>query len=75
MEKSKKVKITLGLFYLILVSLFLYFLFSKFSFEDFNSIKIIQYNIDKLNSLKDKNLILLGLVFLNFALYSNYMYK
>jgi len=68
MEKSKKVKITLGLFYLILVSLFLYFLFSKFSFEDFNSIKIIQSNIDKLNTLKDNNLILLGLVFLIFTI-------
>jgi len=68
MEKSKKGKITLGLFYLILVSLFLYFLFSKFSFEDFNSIKIIQSNIDKLNSLKDKNHILLGLVFLIFTI-------
>jgi len=68
MEKSKKVKITLGLFYLILVSLFLYFLFSKFSFDDFNSIKIIQSNIDKLNTLKDNNLILLGLVFLIFTI-------
>ena len=67
MEKSKKLKIIFGLLYLILVSMFLYFLFSKFSFEDFRSIKIIQLNTDKLNELKSNNLILLGLFFCIFT--------
>jgi uncharacterized membrane protein YdjX (TVP38/TMEM64 family) len=67
MEKSKKLKIILGLLYLILVSSFLYFLFSEFSFEDFRSIKIIQSNVDKLNDLKNNNLIFLGLLFCIFT--------
>tara|TARA_B110000967_G_C18771930_1_gene503568 strand:- start:413 stop:1123 length:711 start_codon:yes stop_codon:yes gene_type:complete len=63
MEKSKKIKITLGIFYLIVVSCFLYFLFSQFSFEDISSIKIIQSNTDRLNELKSNNLIYLFLLF------------
>ena len=69
MEKSKKVKITLGLFYLLVVSSFLYFLFSQFSLEDISSIKIIQSNADKLNELKDKNLILLAVFFFLFTIF------
>jgi len=57
MKKSKKVKITLGLFYLIVLSSFLYFMFSKFNFEDISSIKIIQSNIEQLNLIKFNNLI------------------
>ena len=34
MEKSKKIKITLGLIYLIVISSFLYFLLSHFNLED-----------------------------------------
>jgi uncharacterized membrane protein YdjX (TVP38/TMEM64 family) len=63
MKKSKNVKIILALFYVIALSLLLYFLFSKFSYEDFSSIKIIQLNVEKLNELKDNNLILLSLIF------------
>ena len=63
MENSKKIKITVGLFYLIVVSSFLFFLFSKFSFQDLSSIKIIQSNTDKLNALKDNNFIFLILFF------------
>ena len=57
MNKSKKVKIILGLFYLIVLSSFLYFMFSKFNFEDISSIKIIQSNIEQLNFIKSNNLI------------------
>ena len=63
MEKSKKIKITLGLFYLIIVSSFLYFMFSKFNFEDISSIKIIQSNIEQLNFIKSNNLISILLFF------------
>ena len=63
MEKSKKIKITLGLFYLIVVSSFLYFMFSKFSLEDISSIKIIQSNIEQLNYIKSNNLISVILFF------------
>ena len=63
MEKSKKIKIILGLFYLIVVSSFLYFLLSKFSLADISSIKIIQTNVEQLNALKNNNLIYLILLF------------
>ena len=68
MEKSKKIKITLGLFYLIVVSLFIYFLYSRFSLEDFNSLNIIQSNVDKLNDIKKSNLILISFVFCIFTI-------
>tara|TARA_B110000259_G_C13890499_1_gene352778 strand:+ start:13 stop:732 length:720 start_codon:yes stop_codon:yes gene_type:complete len=63
MEKSKKVKITLGLVYLIVISSFLYFFLSHFNLEDISSIKIIQSNADKLNELKNNNLLLLAIFF------------
>ena len=63
MEKSKKIKIILGLIYLIVLSLFLYFLFYKFRLEDFSSIKIIRLDVEKLGELKNNNLILLSLAF------------
>ena len=67
MEKSKKVKITLGLFYLLVLSSFLYFLLSHLSLEDISSIKIIQSNADKLNLIKSNNLIYLILFFFLFT--------
>ena len=68
MEKSKKVKITLGLVYLIVISSFLYFLLSHFNLEDISSIKIIQSNADRLNELKDNNLLLLAIIFFLFTI-------
>ena len=64
MEKSKKVKITLGFFYLVVIVSFLLFILSQFSLEDISSIKIIQSNVDKLNQLKSSNLIYLAIFFL-----------
>jgi len=59
MEKTKKIKIFIGLIYLVILSTFLYFLFQNFNFEDISSIKVIQSNKDQLNILKENNLILL----------------
>ena len=69
MEKSKKVKITLGLLYLVIISSFLFFLLSQFSLEDISSIKIIQSNADKLNELKNKNLIFVAVFFFLFTIF------
>ncbi|MDA8537553.1 VTT domain-containing protein [Candidatus Pelagibacter bacterium] len=68
MDKSKKVKIILGLFYLILVLTFLYFFFSKFSLEELTSYEFIKNNRDYFFNLKNTNLILLSLVFLIFVI-------
>ena len=64
MKKSKKVKITLGLFYLIVVSSFLYFFFSKFTLEELTSYEFIKNNRDYFFGLKQSNLFLTSLIFL-----------
>ena len=64
MEKPKKIKITLGLFYLIVVSSFLYFFLSKFSLEELTSYDFIKNNRDYFFELKQANLFLISLVFL-----------
>ena len=64
MEKSKKVKITLGLFYLLVVSSFLYFFLSKFTFEELTSYEFIKNNRDYFFGLKQTNLLLLSVIFI-----------
>jgi uncharacterized membrane protein YdjX (TVP38/TMEM64 family) len=64
MEKSKKVKITLGLFYLLVVSSFLFFFLSKFTLEELTSYEFIKNNRDYFFELKQTNLFLVSLIFL-----------
>ena len=64
MEKSKKAKVILGLFYLIVVSSFLYFFLSKFTLEELTSYEFIKNNRDYFFALKQTNLLLISLVFL-----------
>ena len=64
MEKSKKVKITLGLFYLLVVSSFLYFFLSKFTLEELTSYEFIKDNRDYFFGLKQTNLLLLSVIFI-----------
>ena len=64
MEKSKKLKIILGLFYLLVVSSFLYFFLSKFTLEELTSYEFIKNNRDYFFGLKQTNLFLISLIFL-----------
>ena len=68
MKKSKKVKITLGLFYLLVVSSFLYFFLSKFTLEELTSYEFIKNNRDYFFDLKQTNLFLISLVFFIFTI-------
>ena len=68
MEKSKKIKITLALFYLIVVSSFLYFFFSKFTLEELTSYEFIKNNRDYFFELRQVNLFLLSLIFFIFTI-------
>jgi uncharacterized membrane protein YdjX (TVP38/TMEM64 family) len=68
MEKSKKVKITLGLFYLIVVSSFIYFFLSNFTLEELTSYEFIKNNRDFFFGLKQTNLFLISLIFLVFTI-------
>ena len=64
MEKAKKIKIFIGLFYLIVVCLFLYFFFSKFSLQELTSYDFIRENRSYFFELKNSNLFLLSITFL-----------
>ena len=64
MEKSNKFKLFIGLVYLILISLFLYFFFSKFSFQEITSYDFIRENRSYFAELKNSNLTLIFFIFL-----------
>ena len=64
MEKSNKFKLFIGLFYLILICLFLYFFFSKFSLQEITSYDFIREYRSYFVELKNSNLTLIFLIFL-----------
>ena len=64
MEKVKKIKIFIGLFYLVAICLFLYFFFSKFSLQDLTSYDFIRENRSYFLELKNSNLFLISVIFL-----------
>ena len=68
MEKTKKIKIFLGLFYVISVGLFLYLIFSKFSIGEITSYSFIKNNRDYFFELRNSNLFFLGLIFILFTI-------
>ena len=67
MDNIKKTKILLGTAYIIILSVFLWVLFSNFSIKDFSSYEIIKSNTEILNNIKDNNLIFLSLGFFLFT--------
>ncbi len=67
MVKTKKIKLFIGLFYISAVSLFLYFLFSKFSFQEITSYEFIKNNRNFFFELRQSNLFLLGILFIIFS--------
>ena len=68
MEKTKKIKIYIGLFYLLIVCLFLYFFLSKFSIQQLTSYDFIRENRNYFFELKKTNLFLLSIVFLGLTI-------
>ena len=68
MEKSKKIKLFIGLSYIILISFFLYFLFSKFTFQELTSYEFIKQNRNYFESIREKNIFLLSIAFLVFTI-------
>ena len=64
MEKSNKFKLFIGLVYLILIFLFVYFFFSKFSLQELTSYDFIRNNRSYFFELKNSNLILIFFTFL-----------
>ncbi len=68
MEKSKKIKLFVGLFYLIFISLFLFYLFSKFSFQELTTYEFIKNNVNYFSDLKRNNIFFLSFFFLFFVI-------
>ena len=63
MENENKLKIILGIVYLFVVTGFLLLFFSHFTIDDFSSFEIIKNNRDKLNNIKNSNLLITSILF------------
>lgn len=68
MEKAKKIKLFIGLFYILSVSIFLYFFFSKFSLQEITSYEFIKNNRNYFFELRQSNLIILAILFILFSI-------
>ena len=64
MEKAKKIKLFIGLSYLILISIFLFLFFSKFSLQEISSYDFIKKNSSYFIEIKNSNLFLVFTIFL-----------
>lgn len=64
MQRMKNIKIWIGLSYLIILSVFLYFLFSKFSIQEITSYDFIRSNSEYLVNFRESNLILVSIIFI-----------
>ena len=60
----QKIKIFIGLFYLAILSSFLIFFFSKFSFQEVTSYNFIKNNRDYFFELKETNLFFLSIMYI-----------
>ncbi len=66
MKKAKKFKIIIAIFYLVIVSFFLMFLFSKFNLDEITSYKFIQSNLDYFLKFKETNFFITSFLFFIF---------
>ena len=63
MNKTKNIKIILGISYILIISIFLWFFFQNFSIQDFTSYELIKANRDILEEIKNNNIVLSSLIF------------
>ena len=67
MQKTKKIKIYLGFVYTASILLFLWVFFSNFSLNDLTSYEFIKNNMNYLYNIKEKNYLILSLLFIFFT--------
>jgi len=67
MTKFKKVKLFVGVLYIIFVLAFLYLIFSKFTLDEISSYDFIRNNRDYIFQLKQSNLLLISILFILFT--------
>ena len=63
MNNTKNIKIILGISYLLIISIFLWFFFQNFSIQDFTSYDLIKANRNALEEIKNNNKFLSSLLF------------
>tara|TARA_B100000989_G_scaffold217545_1_gene165756 strand:+ start:160 stop:882 length:723 start_codon:yes stop_codon:yes gene_type:complete len=68
MEKNTKIKLYLGIFYLVLLSTFLFFFFSKFSLTEITSYDFIKENSLYLLEFRNSNQFLVSIIFLTLTI-------
>ena len=68
MYKAKNIKIILGLIYILIICIFLWYFFKNFSIKDFASYELIKANVDSLNRFKDTNLLFSLIIFFIFTI-------
>ena len=68
MRKEKKIKIFLGLTYILIIISFLWVFFDKFSLSELTSYEFIKNNLDYFNQIKNKNSFILIFVFFIFTI-------
>jgi uncharacterized membrane protein YdjX (TVP38/TMEM64 family) len=68
MKKEKKIKIFLGLTYLVIILAFLWLLFNNFSLNELSSYDFIKNNTDYFNQVKENNFFLVSILFLIFTI-------
>ncbi len=68
MEKITKFKLYVGISYLILISIFLFFFFSKFSLQQITSFDFIKENRSYLIGFKNSNILLVSIIFFVFTI-------
>ena len=68
MKKAKKIKLFIGLSYILLLSIFLFLFFSKFDLQEITSYDFIRQNKSYLVELKNSNLFIVFMIFLIFTI-------
>ena len=63
MNKLKNIKIVIGTSYILIILIFLWFFFQNFSIQEFTSYELIKANKDTLDNIKNKNIVLSGILF------------
>jgi len=64
MQKIKKIKIIIGITYLVLLFIFLYLIFSKFTLEEITTYKFIKSNSEYLVNFRESNFFLVCIAFI-----------
>ena len=64
MKNSRNIKILIGLLYLVLLFIFLYLFFNKFSLEEVTNYNFIKSNSEYLVNFRESNLFLVSIVFI-----------